>query len=279
MKKLLWLVAVLIVSSMPVWAQPSGPPTVGVADLNGLAITLIKPAFPESSFAAGADGSAVIVRVIVDENGNPLSAVCSTTCHPMLKDAAELAAMTSKFKQQIVDGKPVRFTGTLSYTYVVSNVNWVRFGTSIESTVQFDNLSLGPVAQVLSNEYAAEKAKLLSLDEEGVTFETRQRVLADVIAAVRLKLKGADLWRFETSMALRRISFWTMAREKTDRVAMQKAIDDLAGRVTSAPEGTSEAVIAGITALSKYRVTPEIPERDLRTAISELSRKIPYELR
>lgn len=279
MKKLLLLAAILISSSEAVWAQPSGPPIVGVADLNGLAITLVKPAFPDSSLAAGADGSAVIVRVVVDENGNPLSAVCSTTCHPMLKDAAELAAMTSKFKPQMVDGRPVRFTGTLSFTYVVSNVNWVRFGTSIESTVQFDNLSLGPVAQVLSNEYAAERARLLTLDEEGVTFGTRQRVMAEVIASIKSKLKGADLWRFETSMALRRISFWTMAREKTDRVAMQKAIDDLAGRVTLVPEGTSAAVIAGITALSKYRVTPEIPERDLRTAISELSRKIPYELR
>lgn len=250
-----------------------------VPDINGLAITLVKPAFPETAVAAGADGTAVLLRVVVDESGNVVSANCSTSCHPMLKDAAELAAIQSRFKPQMKDGRLVRYEGTLQYTFVVKHVSWYRFGTAIESGVQFDNISLGPIADILSSDYAAEKARLLTLDARGVDFNTRQRVMAEVIATIKTKLKGADLWRFEMGIALRRVTFWTMAGERTDRAAMQKAIDALPSYIAAAPEGVSERTIKALTDVSHYRVTPEIAERELRLAILDLARKIPYDLK
>ncbi|MEJ7622506.1 MAG: energy transducer TonB [Pyrinomonadaceae bacterium] len=252
---------------------------ISVPDINGLAVTLVKPAFPAGAATVGADGAAVSLRVVVDESGNVISAVCSLSCHPMLKDAAELAASTSKFKPQMQNGRPVKYEGILLYTFVVSAVNWARFGTAIESTIQFDNISLGPVAQILSGDFAAEKTKLLTLDEPGVTFETRQKVMAEVIAAIKTKLGKADRWRFETSMALRRITFWTMAGAKTDRAAMQKALDELPTYAASAPDDVSALVLSGIATLAKYRVTAEIDERELRREIGELSRKIPHDLK
>ena len=42
-----------------------------------MAVSLVKPAFPETAIAVDADGASTIVIVIVDENGIPISAKCS----------------------------------------------------------------------------------------------------------------------------------------------------------------------------------------------------------
>ncbi len=252
-------------------------PLISVPDINGRAISLVKPAFPETAVAAQADGALVSLKVVVDENGNVISAQCSLNCHPMLKDAAELAASTSKFKSLIKDGKAVRYEGILLYTFVVDRVDWFRFGTSLESTRQFDNISLGPVGQILSSRFADEKERLLELDAKGVDLETRWKVIREVETSLRAKLKDGDLWRFNIGMALRRITFWTMAGEKTERAELQKAIDELPTHITGAPENVSDQTIEALRAVSKYKVSLELPERDLRQAISGLTRNIRIE--
>jgi hypothetical protein len=272
----------LLLLLIPGFAAAQSPDTRNVAwvpDINGLAITLVKPAFPEAAVDVGADGATVTLRVVVNENGDVVSAHCSMTCHPMLKDAAELAALMSKFKPHAPDGRPTKYEGTLLYTFVVKHVNWYRFGTALESTRQFDNISLGPVAQILTSEFGTEKAKLMTLDESGVSYDKRQKVISEVIGTIKSKLKGIDLWRFEVGMALRQVTFWTQAGEKTDRAALQRALDALPGHISSAPEEVSDLVKTEIAALSKLSVTPEIPERELRAAISKLSRRIPVDLK
>lgn len=280
MKKAGSLIAFAFGLVSAVFAQPpQAELPVRVPDINGMAISLAKPAFPETAVVMNADGDTTIVMVVVDENGVPVSATCSLNCHPMLKDAAEQAALTSRFKPLVVKGRAVKYEGTLHFTFVVERVNWFRFGTALESTRQFDNLSLGPVAQMLSPAFAEEKQKLLSLDGEGVDLEKRWKVIADVTTSVRSKLKDDDLWRFNLSLALRQISFWTMAAAKTDRVELQKAIDALPAVTAAAPEGTSEKLIDGLREIAKFRVPQETDERELRRSISELMRKIQTELR
>ena len=246
---------------------------VDVPDINKLAITLVKPAFPETATAADADGETVSVRVVVNEVGTPVSAVCSLTCHPMLKDAAESAAIQSKFKPFLVDGKPVAYRGQLLFTFVVARVNWFRFATALESTRQFDNISLGPVAQILTAEFAAEKEQLKSLDANGgVAFEPRQKGISEVTASLRSKLKGADLWWFELGLALRRVTFWPQAGERIDRAELEKAIAALPARIASPPEGVSEPLLAELTKMSKYQIPENISERELRDAITNMYR-------
>ncbi len=260
--------------------QEPGPSKsrISVPDINGMAISLVKPAFPETAVAAAADGAGVSLKVVVDENGNVISARCSLNCHPMLKDAAELAAATSKFRPLTKDGQAVTYEGILLYTFVVDRVDWFRFGTALESTRQFDNISVGPVAEMLSSRFSDERARLLSLDARGVDLETRWKVIREVESALKGKLKGSDRWSFEIAMALRRITFWTMAGERTDRVELQKAIDALPKFIAGAPEGVSEQTIAALMTVSKYRVRDNMPERELRQAISEMTRGIRIEL-
>ena len=113
----------------------------------------------------------------------------------MLKDAAELAAMTSKFKPLEINGRAVRYDGILLYSFVVNHVNWYGFGTALESTRQFDNISFGPAAQILSNDFAKEKARLVALDADGgADFDARAFGLSNS-AADRIGPEGlcADL--------------------------------------------------------------------------------------
>src|SRR5437016_1617312 len=104
------LIMILFFLTMLAAAQsPVEQPLIRVPDINGRATSLIKPAFPESAAKIGVDGSTLTLKVVVDENGNVLSALCSLACPSVLKDAAELAAFTSKFKPLEVNGRAVRY--------------------------------------------------------------------------------------------------------------------------------------------------------------------------
>jgi hypothetical protein len=254
----------------------SAPPTprVQVPDIDGMAVSLVKPAFPETA-APHADGSGVALKVAVDENGNVISAQCSLNCHPLLKDAAELAAATSKFRPLInKEGQAIPYEGILHYTFVIDRVDWYRFGTFFESVRQFDNISLGPSAGILSAKFASEKARLVALDAKGVDLETRWKVMREVEASLKEKLKGGDLWRFEIGMALRLVTFWTMAGERTNRADLQTAIDNLPKIIAAAPDDIPGPTIEALRAVSKYRVPADLPERELRQVIANMTRTI-----
>lgn len=278
MRKAVFCVSVaLLIFSYCISAQIAAPPAprISVPDINARAIALVKPAFPETATAVGADGAALGLKVVVDESGNVISAICSVDCHPLLKEAAEIAAATSKFRPLIDrDGRAVQYDGILIYTFVVERVDWYRFGTALESTRQFDNISLGPVAQILSAPFATEKEKLLSLDAKGVELETRWKAIGEVETSLRGKLKGGDLWRFEIGMALRLVTFWTLAGELTNRADLQTAIDNLPKIVATAPSDIPASTIEALNTVAKYRVPADLPERDLRQAISNMTRSI-----
>lgn len=246
-----------------------------VPDINGRATTFVKPEFPQTAVAVSADGLAVSLLVVVDEAGNVISAKCSLDCHPMLKDAAEIAAATSKFRPLLdKNGQAIKYQGHLLYTFVVDRVDWYRFGTAFESVRQFDNISVTPLAQILSARYGDERTRLLALDTKGTELETRWKVMREVEGSLKGKLKGGELWRFEIGMALRLVTFWTMAGERTNRVDLQAAIDRLPKIIAAAPDDIPAATIEALTTVSKYRVPAELPERELRQAINTMTRGI-----
>ena len=133
-----------------------------VPDINGRATLLVQPEIP-GDVSLKADGSTLIVKVVVDADGNVVSAKCSLDCPKAAAGPAEVAAMASKFRPLIIGGRAVKYDGTLMYTIAVQRVNWYRFGMALHSTYIFDNLSLGPVAAMLTSEFAEERSKLLQL--------------------------------------------------------------------------------------------------------------------
>jgi protein TonB len=95
-------------------APPRAPISGGV--LNGKAVHLVQPPYPAIAKQAHASGT-VVVQVLIDENGNVVSAH-ATSGHPLLQAAAVSAARASKFSPTKLSGQPVKVTGIIQYNFV-----------------------------------------------------------------------------------------------------------------------------------------------------------------
>ena len=93
---------------------PRAPISGGV--LNGKAISLPKPGYPPIARAAHAAGT-VVVQVLIDENGNVVSAH-AVSGHPLLQAAAVGAAKQARFSPTKLSGQPVKVTGVIQYNFV-----------------------------------------------------------------------------------------------------------------------------------------------------------------
>ena len=58
----------------------------------------------------------VVVQVLIDENGNVVSASAASG-HPLLKAAAVSAARRAKFSPTKLSGQPVKVSGVIRYNF------------------------------------------------------------------------------------------------------------------------------------------------------------------
>lgn len=99
--------------------QPKVPNLVEENIVNGKAINLARPVFPQAAASLGISGQ-VRVQVTIDENGNVISAVAESG-PAMLRLPAEVAARASKFNPTTVSGQKVKVKGVIVYNFVNSN--------------------------------------------------------------------------------------------------------------------------------------------------------------
>ena len=83
--------------------------------LNGRAIKLPAPAYPDMAKRARASGM-VTVEVVIDVTGRVISA-SATNGHAMLRQAAEQAAKQARFSPTLLSGQPVRVSGQITYNF------------------------------------------------------------------------------------------------------------------------------------------------------------------
>ncbi|MFL6253715.1 MAG: energy transducer TonB [Pyrinomonadaceae bacterium] len=102
-------------AATPVRSGPLKPISGGV--LNGKAISLPAPAYPDIARRAGAAG-VVEVEVIIDQNGKVISAK-ATNGPAVLRQAAELAARLARFNPTLLSGQPMRVSGVISYNFTL----------------------------------------------------------------------------------------------------------------------------------------------------------------
>lgn len=95
--------------------KPEPPKTVSGGVVNGKAVNLVKPPYPPAARAVRASGT-VNVQVTIDEAGNVISA-SAVSGHPLLKQAAESAARSSKFSPTTLSGQKVKVTGVIVYNF------------------------------------------------------------------------------------------------------------------------------------------------------------------
>ncbi|MGI9034639.1 MAG: TonB family protein [Pyrinomonadaceae bacterium] len=106
---------VLIFCAANVSAQDVGVKICGYGALNDKAVNLVKPAYPPAARAVRARG-VVNVQVMVDEKGNIISAK-AVSGHPLLRMAAENAALQSKLTPTLLQEKPVKISGILVFNF------------------------------------------------------------------------------------------------------------------------------------------------------------------
>ena len=85
--------------------------------LNGKAVELPSAKYPAAAKAVKASG-AVAVQIVIDENGDVISAT-AISGHPLLRSSATEAAQGAKFRPTTIEGKPVRVSGVLTYNFVL----------------------------------------------------------------------------------------------------------------------------------------------------------------
>ena len=110
------VLSVICVLILSVGAQKPAPKVVQGGVLNGKAMSLPKPAYPDAARAVKASGS-VTVKVLIDENGNVISAE-ATSGHPLLRAAAVNAARSAKFSPTLLSGQPVKVSGVITYNFI-----------------------------------------------------------------------------------------------------------------------------------------------------------------
>jgi TonB family protein len=84
--------------------------------LNGKALSMPAPVYPEVAKAAHAAGN-VTVEITIDEGGNVIAAH-AVSGHPLLQAAAVNAARQATFTSTRLNGEPVKVSGALVYNFV-----------------------------------------------------------------------------------------------------------------------------------------------------------------
>jgi TonB family protein len=89
---------------------------ISLTILNGKALSIPRPSYPPQARAAHASGT-VLVWISIDETGKVISA-SAVAGHVLLRSVAVEAAKLARFTPTMVDGRPVRITGIITYNFV-----------------------------------------------------------------------------------------------------------------------------------------------------------------
>jgi protein TonB len=106
---------VAIVAGDPLFSKPRASSRSTI--VNGRAISLPQPSYPQNAKDAGIEGT-VTVYITIDEKGDVIEAHGSGA-HPYLEEAAVAAAKQAKFEPTQVDGQPVLVTASITYRFTL----------------------------------------------------------------------------------------------------------------------------------------------------------------
>ena len=128
------VVFAFVIATLGIAAQDPAPKVINGGVLNGKAVSLPKPEYPDAALKSGLKG-AVGVEVTIDESGNVIFAQAdlneqrvkigddgSTMMELIpidlsLREAAENAARQARFSPTLLSGQPVRIKGKIVYNF------------------------------------------------------------------------------------------------------------------------------------------------------------------
>jgi TonB family protein len=102
-------------SSLLAPSLPTSNAPISGGVLNAKAVSLPQPPYPPSARSVKASGT-VVVGVLVDENGNVISAY-AVSGNPLLQAVSVAAARSVKFSPTKLSGQPVKVKGVIIYKF------------------------------------------------------------------------------------------------------------------------------------------------------------------
>ena len=102
---------------------PAMPPPEPSKILNGRALTIAKPEYPQGARERKLSGT-VVVEVEIDEKGKVISAKDMCQGPPYLSESSVKAALQSKFSPTLLAGVPVKTKGVLRFNFVYGDTIW-----------------------------------------------------------------------------------------------------------------------------------------------------------
>ena len=211
MKKLYIFLVLIISVSTGISAQTPQvtPKPISGGVLNGKAIKLEKPEYPAAAMAVKASGT-VSVQVLVSETGNIVSA-SAVSGHPLLRQAAEQAALASAFAPTTLSGQPVKVSGIIVYNFVPAKSEEVpiwgigMFLSFLEKAdpelIQMigDEKELSGILTEMANnippELASEKPLIDKLAKSNEA--DRQTTAGELNRSLRKHFNQSELWQIE----------------------------------------------------------------------------------
>lgn len=221
--------------------------------LNGKATSLPKPAYPAAAKAVRA-GGAVTIQIVIDEEGNVVSAT-SVSGHPLLRSASEKAALSARFSPTKLSGIPVGVTGLLVYNFVAS-VEWLSIGKRLSSneTLDFNSASLD-----LPPNFAPEKQRIEKMAEDKSTSD-----IEGVISLIEIKLNAEqlNLWEFQIGTTIGRI----LAEQKNSNSTRTNLLK-IRQLVDFSPTSVSSERLEKMKELSNFSNSSKLSDKDIQTII------------
>lgn len=269
--KLHLLLILIFTFSLSVFAQilpePVAVPPKGI--IAPKAIFLGKPPYPPAARDVRASGT-VEVKVTINEEGKVISAQ-SLTGHPLLRKAAENAALESKFIPATNDGKPMKYSGNIVFNFK-QQTDWENVGANLLSLI--NNTSVVSAQSSTSDGiwqgYEAESREFADLQVDESTAGKQKRA-ATLLNTLRYKLRTAqpfDYWQLNLGVVQAAIT------GNSTRMGGEKLfytyLDELADLVKNAPPEVSLKRLAGLSEIAKYAEEKSL-SKETRT---EIARKI-----
>ena len=226
--KILFVTLFICIASLEVVSaqtpQPS-PTLVKKGVINGVAIALPKPVYPESARQAKL-GGAVKVEVKIDEAGKVTSAT-AVSGDEAFRAAAEQAALKALFKPTFLSGKPVKVSGFIVYNFVAEKKEdepyWILgMLVSILKTepqlwkVMFSEEDLKEMQGGFKDTDfppELEEQKKLLVKLSNAAEEERQQIAVELDESLEKQLTGDNAWQYKVGENLG-IVFIEIAKSK-----------------------------------------------------------------
>ena len=282
---------VIIGDRVPQAPPPSSSmPKPGV--LNGKAVKLPKPVYPREAREARAQGP-VTVQVLIDEDGKVVSAA-AVSGDPLLQEAAVTAAKGAIFNPTLLEGKPVKVSGVITYNFVLDAPPAGSTKPALKQTTYNDLIMMlgmilsmiqandsdfregmggGPPYAELLKSLAADppeglKAEQALFDELAKANESERPPIAGRLSeAIKKHLNGEQQWRSDIGGHLGSVTmeFMRLAKNgpppagaRLDVSLLQSRLKLLNDSVATAPPDAPPDLVAKLRNIASYSESKDL---------------------